>query len=950
MSNRDDFGPKIKEILAKRVGYVCSNPNCRVSTVGPSKFDKNAVQYFGIAAHIYSASPDNGPRANPKLSSEERRNINNGIHLCSKCATLIDKNNGLDHPAEVLFKWKKQAEELALKRFYEYIPQKLWKEVLFQNLETNYSTALSCSGLNEKHVKSCPKNENVHTIIKKKLNLSKSFAILGESGCGKSLITYQIAYDYYLEGWDVFRFINENLKSFINKPIPKNENILLLIDDSQVLDTSILYSLLDLSSENVLLLFNWNISTNKDDTFLKSISKIEINSKEQVVTLKNYCLRNKLHILSKVKIFDKNVGEYLFQTSIDQKILIASKEKTPWLFNYVLTNGWHQAKYDKELLKTKNRSDIVILSVALYQIITLDRGIEELILRKSLLMFSQSEEWKNNIDKTLEDYCIKKDERIKLKHYEYARRIILNFIPENDKTVIDFFQQLCKSLIENPTYSNGRANFLELLMFDCRPVIGFLKEQKVFKKLITNYLRRNTLNAEEVYVVYSLLRADGALIKILESNSEVVSNWFQNINSFNVIGFSRLVNQLYTNKYSYNFISNTLLDLLYQNLNTSDLENTYKYSLLLERLQLYLHKSIYNNYRKKLRNLDFHEIVKNRKKDDLYFISYITRALFSIYKDASSIFLSLNLDFIAYCINDDPVEGFINTHEIMNNCFGQIAAILGGYKKNYFLYKEAKRLTNSISINEIAKKINSMSIRESDTLAHLILFFEMYNVKRITSINSFVNFEHIKNIFKNEKIIGIEHKRILLALYRVNKESKEIDSYLNYILEAYNKYPTFMLILKPDACVEKIKKKEDITVIFVNNSDYHLFGILLNEFKDYENIQNRIIGTNKKYLIDGIFSKSINVDNNRDKMILFDYLFNNHEKKVKQIFISNDVAELIKKIERLMKGKKIEKLTAALYLEMVKRFTANFVDEIKRIQNRYPKSSIYKQQSYDCYE
>ena len=218
MSNRDEFDPKIKETLAKRVGYVCSNPNCRVSTVGPSKFDKNAVQYFGIAAHIYSASPDNGPRANLKLSPEERRNINNGIHLCSKCATLIDKNNGLEYPAGVLFKWKKQAEELALKRFYEYIPRKLWKEVLFQNLETNYSTALSCSGLNEKHVKSCPKNDYVHTIIKKKLNLSKSFAILGESGCGKSLITYQIAYDYYLEGWDVFRFINENLKSFINKP------------------------------------------------------------------------------------------------------------------------------------------------------------------------------------------------------------------------------------------------------------------------------------------------------------------------------------------------------------------------------------------------------------------------------------------------------------------------------------------------------------------------------------------------------------------------------------------------------------------------------------------------------------------------------------------------------------------------------------------------------------
>lgn len=31
---RDDFSQKVKDELAKRVGYLCSNPQCRKVTIG----------------------------------------------------------------------------------------------------------------------------------------------------------------------------------------------------------------------------------------------------------------------------------------------------------------------------------------------------------------------------------------------------------------------------------------------------------------------------------------------------------------------------------------------------------------------------------------------------------------------------------------------------------------------------------------------------------------------------------------------------------------------------------------------------------------------------------------------------------------------------------------------------------------------------------------------------
>jgi len=106
---RDEFNPKTIEALAKRASYICSNPDCRSLTLSPSEEDPEKHVYIGKAAHITAASED-GPRYNPSLTSEQRSSIENGVFLCSNCADMIDKNNGLDFPVDLLKKWKKEHE------------------------------------------------------------------------------------------------------------------------------------------------------------------------------------------------------------------------------------------------------------------------------------------------------------------------------------------------------------------------------------------------------------------------------------------------------------------------------------------------------------------------------------------------------------------------------------------------------------------------------------------------------------------------------------------------------------------------------------------------------------------------------------------------------------------------------------------------------------------------
>jgi len=112
MSNnsRDEFLEPIKRTLAARVGHLCSNPDCKQPTSGPSE-SKKAVTNVGVASHITAAS-EGGPRYDPLLTPEKRSSVENGIWLCQKCAKAIDDDT-TTYSKSLLNRWKEKAEASA---------------------------------------------------------------------------------------------------------------------------------------------------------------------------------------------------------------------------------------------------------------------------------------------------------------------------------------------------------------------------------------------------------------------------------------------------------------------------------------------------------------------------------------------------------------------------------------------------------------------------------------------------------------------------------------------------------------------------------------------------------------------------------------------------------------------------------------------------------------------
>ncbi len=108
-----DFTKATTEILSKRAGLLCSNPDCRVATAGPTIEDGKYTS-IGEAAHIYGARPGSA-RFDAAMTDSARAEITNSIWLCTNCHRQIDRDP-LRYPASLLYRWREDHERFCASR------------------------------------------------------------------------------------------------------------------------------------------------------------------------------------------------------------------------------------------------------------------------------------------------------------------------------------------------------------------------------------------------------------------------------------------------------------------------------------------------------------------------------------------------------------------------------------------------------------------------------------------------------------------------------------------------------------------------------------------------------------------------------------------------------------------------------------------------------------------
>src|SRR3990172_6883192 len=118
--NRDEFTEKTKRQIAKRAGWLCSDPSCRRDTIG-SNSDGDGEINLGTAAHICAAAPE-GPRHDLNMTRAQRISPDNGIWMCRLHGTAVDAKDST-FTVELLRDWKAQAQKDSWRRvLYNDVP------------------------------------------------------------------------------------------------------------------------------------------------------------------------------------------------------------------------------------------------------------------------------------------------------------------------------------------------------------------------------------------------------------------------------------------------------------------------------------------------------------------------------------------------------------------------------------------------------------------------------------------------------------------------------------------------------------------------------------------------------------------------------------------------------------------------------------------------------------
>ena len=934
---RQDFPQAVIRLLGERVGFVCSNPECGVATIGPAD-TPNKREYIGVAAHIYSAAVDNGPRPKPNLTEEERTNIANGIHLCNKCSRKIDTNNGIDYPAELLYEWKKNAEMRQRSRGYENNFIDLYRPIDYKHLEIEYSAALSCSGLGEHEVNSCPSDSFLIKEVNKNLSLANKCVIRGPSGSGKSLLTHQVAKSFHDNSTLIIQ-LNKSIFKSTGYLVEPTESALLIVDDAQILPENLIETLLQSANSRLLVLINWNVSSSLKADFLKSYSCVDIDPKTQVKLLTDYCLANKDSISRKLVSIGIKVTPRSFHDTIEQRIERASRENTPWAFNYSLSEGWLTAKKDLERYHNQERLDIILYIVSAYQLVTLDEGVNIQHIDNALKNYSKDKKWFKNAEHKIHEVAINVDGKIRLKHYRYAESLLKIFISTfNDDDSRDFSIRVFELLLNNNEFCNGHENILEFLMFNFHTAQHVILQGELIHELAKDSLLNEDIPIKvRIQRLRSLVRFSKKSLSSIEQNPGIIENWLLICDKDTAYPLYWLLNELGNAKYDKLEINREILVSIFDAFVHAPLTVKARFSGLFQIAAHYTHGSNLPDACQIIDSVNPIIDLSRYDSDSAHFhYAHLISDLANINEKWAEASLIKNIPTMAQRINTDTMNALQNYHELFNIYFGVISAILGSNNK-YRHRKVGKKLTTLLSPDKIASTMENVNHSNIQSYWEFLLFISMHNKPLLKMISEKMDFDHLKALYKGDEELNHDHRCILSILYYGH--GKNFDSYIIHLLNSLDIFHIQLFYMNPEFGLTCLKsgKKLDLKIHIGEECGQYLNLFAAFEDEGELDVVKNIIRDNKNNIRKAIYSSSTNVDRKKVKYDLLIYVFHKCPDVMKDIFTdNNEITRLLTKIKMLLKGRKMEKQIAKLYLFFLKKFAKNSHQAIEQLEKQYP--------------
>lgn len=954
---RDDFDEKIKETARRRVNGICSNPSCKNQTQGPSVKDSNKVQYIGVVSHICAAS-ERGPRYNPDQTSEERKSINNAIFLCSTCSVMVDKNKGADYPESILKNWKEQSEKEALDSFNKQIIRNGWNVINFTNLEENYSSALTGVGLSQKHVKTCPRFETTIEEIKTNLELNYNSCLYGVSGSGKSITAYQIAFDYYNDGYEVLKL--KNTYKDENITIPTKDKIFLIIDNAHNISEELISDICSKTNITTLALFVSSSEIyklkeiNNDTTEIEHIinplksselQNVELNINEAISVLKEFYLKNINTLLPYVKKLDSRIGDNYMEEPLERRIDVAFRQNknTPWLFNYVLTGGWKTAYRDVENLKNNNRADILMLIIAFWQIFSLDKGIDTRRLKETALIYSDSNEWFSNSIKILnvKKLIVFESGYIKLKHIEYAQRVLASFDEETDAEIVTFLMNLAEYFLCQFEQKRATYNLLKCLQryWNRKWFLFKTKKKDLLRNLALSCIDNESYDEYNLYLLETILsyNRNSETINLINSNELIIQSWIKNADHKTAYSLSVLLNSFINERENFNkSIINVdesyaiKLGTIIKNLGLGD--ELYFWGSFVDRLAFFVSQEWAASF---INNISSKTFEIKTFRDLLYHQEYVK--LLKLDLDIALKDLAINTPQLVKLFNEDCIIFYNNYHEAFWRLLGSGPL---EFRANTKQKRAAKLFIKKLNADNIVNRLNTIKKREIRTLGEILLFIALFDEGKYNEIVATIDFEYFASLIKFDNFSTFNDEDSTLTILSHSKYGLEqIRKIFADNIDKIKVFPKKLCYIIPDLIAEEITKDKTKTVNLQMSCiswDRGLEALVKLKEHDKE-ITKKIVIDNLEEIIKAVYLPQ---NNHLEEAVEFLCLTENLIPDIENIlFIDFDIKKAEKSWTERLRGKIVEKRTASKVIDLALKSDLPIKEIAYQLRRKYPKSS-----------
>lgn len=732
---------------------------------------------------------------------------------------------------------------------------KCWEKIDYTN-QAGIENAIAGLGLNQNSVTSCPRLPIFEEAFKNLDNLH-FVNIIGESGSGKSLTAFQVAYEYFKKGYSVYSYIGGRPVDLIS-----NTPSLYIIDNAH-LYPSIVDTFKNKVNKNVKLICVYTDSADVKE------QGIRITAKQAVDVLYEFYKNNAQVIIPIVKKFNRKFGDKFGDISYINLLERARMQNNPYYFNYIIRGDADYIK-DKVLDYKKEGVSEILTIIALYQILNADD-------------FISTEQINNLIDPKI----IPNDFETKLVFND--KTLVKNktgYKFSHIHTAINYLIYYILNSFDNQTFANKIFwSFFNSNSYSLRGLLWLINNiNAIAFKYQTNRQALGLFNTSEVETIYDKLherKNELYFLKIIERIDPYLKNrntddrldeYIDIINSCNIIdlpGVGAFINMQINKGRKNNFFA---LKKIQGNINYPRILKLFNESASEELIYFdyFFNRLAYNfnGWSKKItKYLDIDRFslkINNISLDYLYSIVNLS-ATFSSHDKSLIRIRDACVNKILFYINQSPIETWQQIDDIA-------FLILWGYdtfsnkiiKKTTYYKTIRAKLSEAIDPHTMANQISSNLLYHWQSIARLLEIIYKFDKTKYFQITNNIDLNKLSKNLKG--LWGTEQE--FDFLYALGYNNNVIEKLIILCDTDIEKITSSILFFSTESAIYLHKKGKRFNFDYIRN-EYILIGGIVQLVKTDKSLGISLIVENKENLINFIKGSIYDID---DDIKLKEYL------------------------------------------------------------------------------